>query len=156
MNILIIYDSKFGNTEKIAQAMAMALGHHGRVRLVQADKADAFDLVNATDIHLLIIGGPTQIHAVSPAMKSFLDKIPPYALRGLPTVCFDTRYNSARWITGSAGHRIAEQLEKKGADIVTEPESFFVEQADGPLQTGELNRAVDWIEEIAARPVIPQ
>ena len=156
MNTLIIYDSKFGNTEKIAQAIATALSDHGTVHLVQADKADAFNLVNATDIQLLVIGGPTQIHGMSPAMKAFLNVIPPHALRGLPTVCFDTRYDSARWITGSAGRRFAQQLLNKGAHVVTQPESFFVDQAEGPLQPGELNRAVAWIEGIVARLSVPQ
>ena len=155
MNTLIIYDSKFGNTEKIAHAMATALSDHGQVHVVQADKANAFSLVNATDIQLLIIGGPTQIHGVSPAMKALLNIIPPHALRGLPTVCFDTRYNSARWITGSAGRRMAQQLLDKGAAVVTQPESFFVDQSEGPLQPGELNRAVAWIEGIVAQLAVP-
>jgi flavodoxin len=155
MNTLIIYDSKFGNTEKIAQAMATALGEHGKVHLVQAEKANAFNLVNAIDIELLVIGCPTQIHGVSPAIKALLNIIPPHALRGLPTICFDTRYNSARWITGSAGRRMAQQLLDKGAAVVTQPESFFVDQAEGPLQPGELNRAVAWIEGIVARLDVP-
>jgi flavodoxin len=155
MNTLIIYDSKFGNTEKIAQAMATALGEHGTVHLVQADKANAFNLVNATDIELLIVGGPTQLHGVSPAMKALLNIIPPHALRGLPTVCFDTRYDSARWISGSAGHRMGQQLVDKGAYVMAQPESFFVGQAEGPLQPGELNRAVEWIEGIVARLAVP-
>jgi hypothetical protein len=88
-------------------------------------------------------------------MKSFLDKIPPNALRGLPAVCFDTRYNSPRWISGSAARSLARLLYEKGAYVVVQPESFFVGQADGPLQPGELNRAVDWIEGIVARLAVP-
>lgn len=156
MNTLIIYDSKFGNTQTIAQAMAKTLGEQGHVvHLVQAEKADAFNLVNATDIELLIIGGPTQIHGVSPAMKALLNIIPPNALRGLPTVCFDTRYDSARWISGSAGYRMGQQLVDKGAYVVTQPESFFVGQTEGPLQPGELDRAIEWIESIVARLSVP-
>jgi flavodoxin len=154
MNTLIIYDSKFGNTEKVAQAITMALCDMGEVRAFAVDQADAFGLVNAGNLDLLIIGCPTQIHGISPAMRTFLDKIPPGALKGLPAAVFDTRYHGHRWITGSAGRGIATLLFQKGAQLVAQPESFFVAEAEGPLEHGELNRAAAWAQTVAEkRPV---
>jgi len=155
MNILLIYDSKFGNTEKVAQTIALALSDYGTVRLLPVEKADAFSLVNASDIHLLIVGCPTQIHGVSPAMRQFLDRIPPESLRGMPALCFDTRYRSPRWITGSAARRTAKFLDDKGAHIVFPPESFFVMETEGPLEVGELNRAAKWAQNIIAKLAVP-
>ena len=156
MNTWIIYDSKFGNTEKIAQAITMALHDYSTVHTLPVNKANAFSLVNASDIDMLIVGCPTQTHGISPAMKSFLDKIPPNALRGLPTVCFDTRLNSPRWISGSAAHNLARVLYEKGAYVVVKSESFFVGEAEGPLETGELDRAATWAQAVVTRLAVPQ
>jgi len=56
MNSLMIYDSAFGNTAQIAQAMAAKLGEHGTVRTALAGEAG---LPEMKDIDLLVVGGPT-------------------------------------------------------------------------------------------------
>lgn len=155
MNILVAYDSKFGNTEKVAQAIKMALDDYGSVRLLPIERVDPFSLVNTSDVDLLIIGGPTQLHRISPEMRAFLDTIPRSSLRGLPAVCFDTRYLSPRWVTGSAARHIAHLLTEKGSHVVVQPESFFVVNEEGPLRAGELDRAAAWAQAVASKITIP-
>ena len=57
---------------------------------------------------------------------------------------FDTRADGRPALTGSAARGIAKRLRKRGFELVVEPESFLVEDADGPLADGELERARDW------------
>ncbi|MCK5373340.1 MAG: flavodoxin domain-containing protein, partial [Candidatus Aenigmarchaeota archaeon] len=123
MNALIIYDSKFGNTEKIAEAIAEKLSSYGQAKTVLAGKADPQELGN-TDI--LIIGSPTQAWRPTEPVQSFIKNIPEETLNGMHVAGFDTRFKKTRLLTGSAARIITKRLEKKGADIIIPPESFFV------------------------------
>jgi hypothetical protein len=51
---------------------------------------------------------------------------------------------------GYAAKPIADRLTKKGGELMIRPEGFFVEDTEGPLKTGELERAVGWVQQIIA------
>ncbi|HEX9135138.1 MAG TPA: flavodoxin domain-containing protein [Ktedonobacteraceae bacterium] len=145
MNTLIIYDSTFGNTAQVAQAMADKLGEHGTVRTALAAEAG---LPEMKELDLLIVGGPTQRHGLSPAIRALLERLPRRTLHGAGAAAFDTRYHMAAWKSGSAANRIASRLKRTGASLLVEPESFFVAEREGPLEEGELKRAARWAEEV--------
>ncbi len=146
MDALIVYDSKFGNTEKIAKAIAEKLSSYGQAKTVLAGKADPQKISN-TDI--LIIGSPTQAWRPTEPVQSFIKNIPEETLKGMHIAGFDTRFKKTRLLTGSAARIITKRLEKKGADIIIPPESFFVSGMEGPLIKEEERRASDWAKTIA-------
>jgi len=143
MHTLIIYDSAFGNTRHIAEAIAQTLEKQGTVRLVSVPDVDEIEL---TGLDLLILGCPTQGHGLTPAVRTLLDGIPRGSLEGLAALAFDTRYRMSEWLSGSAAHRIARKLQKAGARLILPAESFFVVSREGPLEEGELERAGQWAE----------
>jgi hypothetical protein len=49
---------------------------------------------------------------------------------------------------GFAAERIAAQLKKAGGNLIVSPEGFFVEDTEGPLKPGELERAAEWARSI--------
>src|SRR5262245_7898084 len=98
MHILVIYESKFGNNEQIAQALAQAVGQYGSVRLEPTGKAD-YALEQGVD--LLVLGSPTQHHEATPDMLAWLDHVPPKTLDGMPIAVFDTRYHMLKLFSGS-------------------------------------------------------
>jgi flavodoxin I len=147
MKTLIVYDSVYGNTEKIAHAMGEAIGDE--VKLARVGEVDLSEL-KALD--LLIVGAPTHAARPSPATKEFLDKVEARALEGVKVAGFDTRLTN-RWarIFGFAARGIANGLKKKGGTLVASPEAFYVDGSEGPLSEGELERAAAWGKEIARR-----
>lgn len=148
MKALIIYDSEYGNTQQIAQALAEALKLYGEVQLMAAAEAGTPSLQG---IDLLLIGGPTQIHGLSPTMRTLLDKLPSQALRGLPVVTFDTRFRMAAVLSGSAAQTIAHKLAREKATLLLPAKSFFVTGREGPLEEGELENAARWVTTIIER-----
>jgi flavodoxin I len=145
MNTLVIYDSTFGNTEQIARSLAGALGKHSSVRLFPVTEAATLDL---TGVDLLLLGCPTKRHGLSPAMRTFLERFPRGTLQGLKVATFDTRYHMSAWKSGSAAPGIARKLKRAGATLVMPAESFFVTAREGPLESGELERAGRWAEKV--------
>lgn len=151
MYSLVIYDSGFGNTERIARAVADALREHGGVHVVACNHGSAPDL-NGVD--LLIIGGPTQRHGLSPVLESLLDALPEAAIRGRAVAVFDTRYHMRKLLSGSAADKIAKRLTQLGGVLVVPPESFFVVERAGPLETGEIERAAQWAARVRAQAAL--
>lgn len=139
MKALIVYDSKFGNTEKIAQAIAAALGTAGDVRLVKINTVTLED-IKGWDI--LLVGSPTHAWGPSKATKSFIKSLKPGTLSNIKAAAFDTGYRSR--LSGSAAKKIEEALLRAGGAIVAEAMRFVVNGNEGPLAQGELDRASNW------------
>jgi flavodoxin len=153
MNTLIVYDSQFGNTERIAQAMASALHAYGPVRAVRASRARAAE---AKDLDLLLVGCPTQGWQPTEPTVAYVAGIAPDQLRSTAVTCFDTRFHMPPWLTGSAARILANRLERRGVSLVVPPESFFVASKEGPLETGELERAATWARMIVRQIAPPR
>ena len=142
MKALIVYDSVYGNTEKIARAIAAALIPPGEVKVLRPGELNPSDLQS---LDLLIVGSPTQGGRATPAIQDFLNKIPEPAIKGLNVAAFDTRFSTKLvGIFGYAAGKIAETLKKKGGTLILPPEPFFVKSREGPLKEGELERAARW------------
>ena len=141
MNALIVYESQFGNTEQVALAIAGALSAFGQAQAVRLDPAHPIELQG---IDMLVVGGPTQSWGATSAIRSFLDTIPPKQLHTLSVACFDTRLRQPRLLTGSAAGVIAKKLQKMGVSPLVPAESFLVNGKEGPLRSGELDRAAAW------------
>jgi flavodoxin len=145
MNALVVYTTKFGNTEQIARAIGSALRVHGPTEVRPITQADS--IPPGTD--LLVVGGPTQGHGIDGAMKTFLAGLSPAAVTDVPVAAFDTRLKWPMLLSGSAARGIAKQLGRLGGQVLVEPGSFLVEGGEGPLAAGELDRATAWAEDLA-------
>jgi flavodoxin len=153
MQAVVIYDSKFGNTEKIAEAIARGVGTVADVRVMSTTEA-----VRAVDAlpgrpELLLLGGPTHTHGPSAGLQAFVTALPS-TLRGIPAACFDTRYRGPVLLMGSAASGADKTLAKAGAAAVAPPESFFIVRKGSmelqQLEPGEVERAEAWGREVAA------
>ena len=144
MKALVVYDSVYGNTEKIAKAIGDAIT--GEVKVLRVSEANPSELKT---INLLIVGSPTQGGRPTPAIQEFLNKVPEPSLHGINVAVFDTRF-STRWVVifGYAAGKIADTLKGKGGTLVVSPEGFFVKGTKGPLKEGELERAAGWAKGI--------
>jgi flavodoxin len=145
---LVIYDSQYGNTRLLAEAIASELEAVGTVSV---ENARIDDVTLPSDLTLLVVGGPTQVHNVSPPLRGQLDTIAKHRLDGIQAAAFDTRSHGPRILTGAASVGIAKRLKRKGANLVVEAESFLVEGTEGPLVKGELERARAWARDVAAK-----
>ena len=131
-SVLIIYDSRFGNTEKIAKALAEGMKEQG-VK-VDCSKVDRVDVNKLSGYDLLAIGGPTHIHSVSKPMRVFLEELRSVDVKGKKAFAFDTRVES--WWAGSAGKRIQKRLGRLRMSIVKPHFSTIVTGREGPLEEG--------------------
>lgn len=159
MKAMVIFDSFFGNTEQVAQAIGQTLGSMEDIQILRVSMAETEQL---TELDLLIVGSPTRGFKPSPAISNLLKGIPINGLKGTSVAAFDTRFTeeeikaSAKILPflvkvfGYAAEPIADGLVKKGGELIKAPEGFYVKGTEGPLLDGELNRATEWAREIIA------
>lgn len=156
MKGLIIYDSEYGNTRKIAEAIGQALEGRLEVEIIHVKEVDEEQLA---DVGLLIVGSPTQRFNPTPGIDDFLKGVPPRVLQGVKVAAFDTRFTEEEIgktpvlaffvrIFGYAAKPMADKLVRKGGALTLPPEGFYVGGIEGPLLDGELERAAAWAETI--------
>lgn len=157
MRSLVVYESMWGNTEQVARAVAGGLEAGGPVLVLEVSSVKPHDLEG---IGLLVVGGPT--HAFSMSRKTTRDDAvnrgAPWThaevgirewLEGLPesdtpVATFDTRIGKVRHMPGSAAKKAAKEVRQHHLGRVVATESFWVEDTEGPLFEGELERAAQW------------
>jgi Flavodoxin len=167
MDALVVVESVFGNTRRIAEAVAEGLGRRVHARVV--DVSEVADAVEGAD--LLVVGGPTQAFGMTrPAtrrsaaeqagvgavaaevgLREWLETLAG-AGPGRLAAAFDTRADHPR-MPGSAAAGAARRLRHLGYGMVTRPESFRVTGVQGPLVEGEVERARLWGSGLVARIV---
>ena len=144
MKTLILYDSLYGNTKIIAEAIGEVMP--GQAELINVTGVDVSEI---RSYDLLLIGGPTHGGSISENVQALLEQIPPSILEGKPVAAFDTRMtNRLILLFGCAAPKIARMLQQKGGELVGQPEGFFVSGGKGPLKEGEVQRAAAWGQEI--------
>ncbi len=167
MKALVVYESIFGNTRHIAEAVADGLRQSIDTELIRAHDAGEIDF---DDVRLMVVGAPTHAWSLSrehTRESAFLDarEHPDHLLEsaligtgvrewlhGLPRldgcrgVGFDTRYDKPKLLTGSAARSIQRGLCAAGFSPFGEPHSFVVTGTAGPLAFGEIERAREWGE----------
>jgi Flavodoxin domain len=168
MNALVVYESLYGNTARIGEAIADSLRAKGvevasgPISKVDAGHAETFDL--------LVVGGPTHAHGMSrestretavndakntyaearvmPGLREWMDRLP--GGDGRVGAAFDTRIDAAAFLTGSAARTIARRLRALGYTLLPGPESFLVSKENALIE-GEISHATAWGAHIAER-----
>jgi flavodoxin len=142
MNALVVHFSKFGHTQKIANAVADTLADRVDVKTISSDQLTTGQLKEAD---LVVMGTPTHNMNLPKAVQPVFEKLPKKVLPGTPVAAFDTSYKmSAILARFTAAKRLARMLRKLGGKLILSPETFYVKEREGPLYDGELERAKDW------------
>lgn len=165
MRAVVIYESMFGNTRRIAESIVEGLASTLQVRLIRANRVLASDLEG---VDLVVVGAPTHGWSLprgttrqnalatarrsdndlvlepgadsSPGVREWLQTL---GSLGVPGAVFDTRLHAPQFLTGHATKAISKGLRQRGADLVLAPESFFVDRRNH-MVAGERERAREW------------
>ncbi|MFE0462364.1 flavodoxin family protein [Kitasatospora sp. NPDC058965] len=172
MKTVIVYESVYGNTHEVAEAIAEGVREarpDATVACVPVGRAGP-EVTRGAD--LLVVGGPTHMHGMSSGLsrRSAVSgeakkaragkaahrteagaegpglrnwfKALPKTEPGTHAAAFDTRADSR--LAGAAAEGIARRLDQHEYHVLVDPEGFVVEESEGPLRAGELARAKVW------------
>ena len=146
---LVVYDSFYGNTQAIAEAIAGALEGEVLLRRAADLKGEAME-----GSYLFVIGSPTRAFRPAPDVAAFLRNLPGETIRKSDFLFFDTSYQTGEikvailrfmaGIFGSAAPAMSKDLRKRGGRVLGH-RSFYVTGEKGPLAPGEGERAAAWV-----------
>jgi len=122
MRACVIFDTRYGNTEKIAKSIETGL-REASIQTVCVNAKDvALDSLKQYD--LICVGAPTEAFTASKPMKEFLGKLKSIGLSGKYGFAFDTKLD---WrFSGSAAKFIEKELNNLGLQIIAPHESATV------------------------------
>ena len=163
MRSLVVFESRYGNTAAVAEAVARGLRAAGGVEVATPQEVSVASLQGAD---LLVVGTPTHAFGVPsertweapargratgptdgatppPRVRDWIPTSPRGDSR--PAAVFATRLGRARVLTGSAAGGLARRARRQGWTVVDRTD-FLVATTEGPLEPGELERAEAWGE----------
>jgi hypothetical protein len=170
MKAVVVYESMYGNTHLIADAIGSGLTAALDVSVVPVSEAGPTVLADAD---LVVVGGPTHTHGMSravtrkaaaeaatkpvshlklepgalgPGLRDWFGSLRRYSVKA---AAFDTRIHAPAALTGRASKGVARLLRAHGFDLVADPESFLMTKQD-QLEPQETARARDWGTALAA------
>ncbi len=170
MRAVVVYESMYGNTHRVADAIGAGLGTACDVRVVPVAEASPAVLAGAD---LVVVGGPTHAHGMArastrqaaveaggnpasglsvepgargPGLREWLTSLGGYRVKA---AAFDTRLHGPAALTGRASKGVAGLLRSHGFEMVAPPESFLVSRRD-QLDPDETTRARAWGATLAA------
>ena len=150
MKGIVVYDTSYGNTKKIAETIAETLRESG----IEVDLFDVKDVkkLSAKDYDFLVLGSPTRFGTMSFAIRGFLGKVKSEEWMGKPFAAFDTENpENIERKEGSAAEKIAQKLRDKQMNQLLPVLKAVVLGRKGPLQEGEIERARDYAMELAIK-----
>jgi hypothetical protein len=165
MSALIVVESYFGNTRRIAEVIGEVLRTEGLLPQI-VDVRDA-PIRLPEPLDLLVVGAPTHDLGMStpesrqaacarqgrpaPAVgvREWIDQLekpvtPPWV------AVYDTRFGYP-WLSGSAAAQASVRLSGKGFRVFPARASFRVQDITGPLNPGAEEDARRWIRALADR-----
>lgn len=145
MRVLVVYDSSYGNTEKIAQAVCSGMKEVGLTD-VECKKADATGPEDFKQAGTWIVGSPTHFGGPTREVKKALKIAFQTGRKDVKGAAFDTRYAKT---FGGASEKIQEMMEAEGVKIIAPVERYVVTGGQGPLVEGEEAKAVSFGRRIA-------
>ena len=170
MRAVVVYESMYGNTHLVADAIGAGLRTAFDVSVIPVSEANPAVLADAD---LIVVGGPTHAHGMSraatrkaavkaankpvsplraepgalgPGLRDWFASLGHYPVKA---AAFDTRFHGPAALTGRASKAVTRLLRAHGFDVVAEPESFQVTKQDR-LEPQETARARDWGTRLAA------
>jgi flavodoxin len=139
MKALIAYDTKFGNTEKVAKTISEGLSASYAVSCKKVTDVSVSEL---RESDLVLVGSPTHAWNMSRATKSFFKGLGEERFEGKMAAAFDTKFN--RKLAGSAAKKIEGELKKLGFKIAVPHLNAYVVKSEGPLGDGEIDRCKEF------------
>jgi menaquinone-dependent protoporphyrinogen IX oxidase len=154
MKGIVVYDTSYGNTKKIAETIAETLRESG----IEVDLFDVKDAkLSAKDYDFLVLGSPTRFGTMSFAIRRFLGKVKTEEWMSKPFAAFDTenpeniekaRAEKKEW---SAAEKISEKLRDKKMNELLPVLKAVVSGQKGPLKEGEIERTKEYARELAVK-----
>lgn len=145
MKALVAFDSSYGNTERVAQAICAGMKEVGMVD-VSCKRIESTSPDDFRQADVWVIGSPTHMGGPTRETKKALKIAFGTGTEGKKGCAFDTRFAK---VPGGAAEKVEAVMSERGVEILLKSEGFVVTGMKGLLAEGEEAKAVGFGRRIA-------
>ncbi len=141
-NALIVYDSKFGNTKRLAEEIAAGIQEAGEIQC-KVENIKDLDRGEAASFEAVLFGCPVHVMRATRGIIGAIKKVAKDGLDGKLVTTFETYMGNHN---GKALRKMEELLTKKTpeARLVTPGFSALVDGYEGPLNEEDAARGKEF------------
>ncbi len=139
MKVLIVFESKYGNTKKVAETIGEGLTEAGNK--IEVAHVKEVEKGTIKDFDVLLIGSPTYVGSPAKSIKKFIKSLGDLPLQGKSFAVFDTQMGgTGGGFLRNTIKKMEEQIKKTIPDLkrITSGLQVGVKGIKGPLGDGEL------------------
>lgn len=147
--VIVVYESKHGNTKLVAETIIEGMKKVKGIETVLSELKKV-DLNEIPDYDAILVGSPNHFGGPTRGVKKFIDKLGKLNLKGKSAAVFDT-------YMGGNFEKAAKKMEKKinekvpGLKLVAPGLSIKVQGMKGPILEGELPKCKEFGNKIATQ-----
>ena len=144
---IIIYESKYGNTRRVAEAIAKGMGAVSGTEAVLCELKET-DRKGLKDFDVIVVGSPNHIGTATRSIRKFIGEMGKLGLTEKVVAVFDT-------YMGGDFEKAVKKMEKSikekvaGVKLPVPGLSIRVDKMKGPVTEGEMPGAREFGEKVA-------
>jgi len=149
VRIMLVYESKYGNTKLVAETIAEGLREVEGTEVVVSELKEV-DLSKIPNYDAILVGSPNHVGGPTWSIKKFIGKLGKLPLEGKSFAVFDTYLGIS---SGQAMKKMEKRIGGKvsGSKLVTPGLSIRVKGMRGPISEGELPKCKEFGKKIATQ-----
>ncbi len=150
VRVIIIYESKFGNTKRVAETIMEGIREVQGAETVLNELKEV-DLNNIAEYDVILIGSPNHYGGPTESVSEFIDKLEKLNLNGRNFAVFDTYLGKGFF--EKAAKKMEKRINEKvpGLKQISPMLSIAVEGSKGPIVEGELPKCKEFGKKIATQ-----
>lgn len=150
MNVLVVYDTKFGNTKKVAETIAEGMQEIAQIK-TEVINVNEVEISRVHDFDAIIIGSPTWGGNSPKPIRNFINELADLQLKEKYYAVFDTN-NNLRFLSNLV-KKLEKRIDKKVTDLkrILPGLPVRVIGLQGPIAEGELPKCRNFGKELALK-----
>ena len=150
--IIVVYDSLFGNTKRVAEAIGEGINENEKIEMV-VNEIKNMEPREFLDYDVILIGSPNHMGGPTRVVKKLIDKLGKIGLAEKKGAVFDTYVKKN---VGKAVRKMEKRINEKvpGLNLITTGLSVKVGGVRGPIEEGELPKCIEFGNKIAKKILI--
>lgn len=150
VKIIVVYESKYGNTKRVAEAIVEGLREVQGTKTV-LNELEEVDLNKIAEYDVVLIGSPNHYGGPPENVREFIDKLGKLDLDGKHFAVFDTYLGKGFF--EKAANKMEKRINEKvpGLKQIGPVLSIAVQGSKGPIVEGELPKSKEFGRRIATQ-----
>lgn len=149
MRVLVVFESKYGNTKQVAETIIEGIREAAGIETVLTERKEV-DFNTITDYDIILVGTPNHMGGPTQGIMKFVDKLGKFNLEGKQAAVFDMYVKKD---FEKAVKKLEKHIKEKapGLKLIASGLSIRVNGMKRPISEGELPKCTKFGKKLATQ-----